>query len=105
MRERKEYSKLVTNAANDYIGYPPEHGEGIEVYMQRKAFKEGACWMERKMLDLDIPDYPKEIVEKEIKFVNKCLADGIRPTFAGAIQYALTKKILTSDHFHPSLKK
>lgn len=96
MRKEKTYSKLITDAADAYIGYPREIDEGVEVYMQREAFKEGADWMERKMLDLDIPDYPKEIVEKEIEFVDKCLAEGIRPTFAGAIQYILNEQVTKS---------
>lgn len=96
MRKEKTYSKLVTDAANDYIGYPPELGEGLEIYMRREAFKEGACWMEHKILDLDIPDYPKEIIQKEIEFVDKCLAEGIRPTFAGAIQYILDEQVTKS---------
>jgi len=96
MNEQKKYSKLVTDAADAYIGYPSELGEDLSVYMRREAFKEGADWMERKMLDLDIPDYPKEIVEKEIEFVDKCLAEGIRPTFAGAIQYILDKQVAKS---------
>lgn len=96
MRKEKTYSKLITDAADAYIGYPREIDEGVEVYMQREAFKEGADWMERKMLDLDIPDYPKEIVEKEIEFVDKCLAEEIRPTFAGAIQYALNEQVTKS---------
>lgn len=93
MKEKKTYSKLVTDAADIYIGHDREFDEGIDVYMQREAFKEGADWMERKILDLDIPDYPKEIIEKEIEFVGKCFAEGIRPTFAGAIQYILNEQV------------
>lgn len=96
MNEKKGYSKLVIDAANDYIGYPPELGEGLEVYMRREAFKEGACWMERKILNLGHPKLPKEIMEKEIEFVDKCLGEGVIPTFAGAIQYTL-KELVTKS--------
>lgn len=45
MIEKKTYSKLVTDAADIYIGHDREIDEGIDVYMQREAFKEGADWM------------------------------------------------------------
>ena len=104
MREKQKYSKMIIDAANKYIGHSRKFDEGIDVYMEREAFKEGADWMEHKIMDLECPDYPKEIVEKEIEFVDECLARGIRPTFAGAIQYALNTEN-TNEESIPSFPK
>lgn len=89
MKEKKKYPPEIIKAADSYIGFPPELGESVETYMRREAFKEGAAWMAHKLVNLDIPEYPEKIIKKEIEFVDKCLAEGIRPTFAGTIQYAL----------------
>lgn len=36
--------KKITEAVNAYIGYPKEVDEGIEISMQRDAFKAGVDW-------------------------------------------------------------
>ena len=35
----------IEKAANEYIGHAEEIDEGIDTYMRRKAFMDGAEWM------------------------------------------------------------
>ena len=36
--------RQIEKAVNEYIGHPEEVGEGIDTYMRRKAFMDGANW-------------------------------------------------------------
>ena len=36
--------KKITEAVDEYIGYPKELGEGIETSMRRDAFRDGVKW-------------------------------------------------------------
>lgn len=41
----------LEEAANQYIGYPPEIDEGVITAARRIAFKDGAEWQKRKMME------------------------------------------------------
>lgn len=40
----------INEKANEYIGYPSEIDEGVDVSLRRKAFKAGAEWMLEEIL-------------------------------------------------------
>lgn len=41
--------KKITQAVDEYIGYPKELGEGVEVSMRRDAFKAGVKWFKEAL--------------------------------------------------------
>lgn len=41
--------KKITEAVDEYIGYPKELGEGVDVSMRRDAFREGAKWFKEAL--------------------------------------------------------
>lgn len=41
--------KKITQAVDEYISYPKELGEGVEVSMRRDAFKAGVKWFKEAL--------------------------------------------------------
>ncbi len=52
--------KKITEAVDEYIGYPKELGEGVEVAMRRDAFKAGVEWFKESLWHDTLIDKPKD---------------------------------------------
>lgn len=52
-------NEQIKQAADQYIGYPKETGEGIETAMRRDAFEDGARWRINSAWH-DASDCPKD---------------------------------------------
>lgn len=76
----------ITEAVNAYIGYPKEVDEGVEVSMQRDAFKAGVDWFRNALWHpaSEVPEKSKTLLLQYAKGYYLNIIDYVKDKYDGA---------------------